>query len=213
MIMLKYSQLQNYSHVNSRINSTDVAAIAALAIAISCAGRTAAPMADRGNYPSSNSTANNAKIDRTAILSAHNKWRAQAGVGKLSYSPELEASAQAWADSLKINNHCQMRHSQAGGKYGENLYWASAITWSDVRRELQKVTPETPVDSWASETADYRYSDNSCKPGKVCGHYTQIVWRDTQKVRCAFAICEDSLEQIWVCQYQPAGNWVGEKPY
>ena len=157
--------------------------------------------------------ANAGEIDREAIVAAHNKWRAQVGVGELSYSPELEVSAQAWADNLKKTDHCQMRHSKPYGRYGENLYWASALVWSDGRRELQKVPSDKPVDSWGSEISDYNYAKNSCKSGKMCGHYTQMVWRTSTKVGCAFAVCEDSQEQVWVCQYQPAGNWVGSKPY
>lgn len=152
-------------------------------------------------------------VDSETIVATHNKWRAQVGAGKLSYSPELEVSAQAWADNLKQTNNCRMRHSTPEGRYGENLYWASALTWSDGRRELQKVSSEIPVDSWGSEKLDYSYEENSCKPGKMCGHYTQMVWRTSTKVGCAMAVCEDSQEQVWVCQYQPAGNWVGSKPY
>jgi len=159
------------------------------------------------------SYANALEIDRDAIVATHNRWRAQVGVGELSYSPELEVSAQAWADHLKQTNHCQMRHSVPEGRYGENLYWASALTWSDGRRELQKVSSAKPVDSWGSEISDYNYAKNSCKPGKMCGHYTQMVWRTSTKVGCAMAVCEDTQEQVWVCQYQPAGNWVGKKPY
>lgn len=157
--------------------------------------------------------ANGSGIDRDAIVAAHNKWRAKVGVGKLSYSPELEVSAQAWADNLKHTNHCQMRHSSPEGKYGENLFWASAMMWTDGRRELEKVPSEKPVDSWGSEIHDYNYEKNSCKPGRMCGHYTQMVWKTSTKVGCAMAVCEDSREQVWVCQYQPAGNWVGRKPY
>ncbi|OGS96466.1 MAG: SCP-like extracellular [Gallionellales bacterium RIFCSPLOWO2_02_FULL_57_47] len=152
-------------------------------------------------------------VDSETIVATHNKWRAQVGVGKLSYSPELEVSAQAWADNLKQTNRCKMRHSTPEGRYGENLYWASALAWSDGRRELQKVSSEKPVDSWGSEKLDYSYKKNSCKPGKMCGHYTQMVWRTSTQVGCAMAVCEDSQEQVWVCQYQPAGNWVGSKPY
>jgi len=148
------------------------------------------------------------------FVSAHNKWRVADGVmEKLSYSPSLAKSAQAWADNLKKNNACKMRHSKPDGKYGENLYWASAVQWSDGRNELQQVTPEQVVDSWGSEKADYNYADNSCAPGKMCGHYTQVVWRSTTTVGCAMAVCKDSQEQIWVCQYQKPGNWVGQKPY
>lgn len=154
-----------------------------------------------------------ADFDPAAFVSAHNKWRAEVGVAeKLSYSPELAASAQAWANRLKQGNQCRMKHSAANG-YGENLYWASALNWSDGRKEVQKVTPAQVVNSWGSEQADYNYANNRCAAGKVCGHYTQVVWRSTQKVGCARAVCTDSKEQVWVCQYQPAGNWVGRKPY
>lgn len=156
---------------------------------------------------------NAGEVDRDLIVSTHNKWRAQVGVGELSYSAELEVSAQAWANNLMNTNHCRMRHSKPEGRYGENLYWASAINWSDGRRELQHVSSAKPVDSWGSEIHDYSYAKNSCKPGKMCGHYTQMVWRDSRKVGCAIAVCEDTREQVWVCQYQPAGNYVGRKPY
>lgn len=155
-----------------------------------------------------------AEIDASAIITAHNKWRAKVGVTeKLSYSPTLAGMAQGWADNLKRSNRCRMRHSKPDGQYGENLYWASALTWSDGRKELQKVSPEQVVDSWGSEEADYDYANNRCLPEKMCGHYTQVVWRTTTAVGCAVALCEDSLEQVWVCRYQPAGNLVGSKPY
>lgn len=152
-------------------------------------------------------------VNSGEIVATHNRWRAEVGVGALSYSPELAVSAQQWADNLKKTNQCRMRHSKPEGRYGENIYWASAIAWSDGRRELQKVPSAKPVDSWGSEISDYDYAQNSCVPGKMCGHYTQMVWKTSTKVGCAFAVCEDSLDQVWVCQYQPAGNWVGHKPY
>ena len=153
-------------------------------------------------------------FDPAAFVAAHNKWRAEVGVKeKLNYSPALAVFAQVWADNLKQTNHCQMRHSKPDGKYGENLYWASALNWSDGRKELQKISPQQVVDGWGSEKVDYDYANNSCTPGKMCGHYTQLVWRTTRTVGCAMAVCGDTQQQVWVCQYQPAGNWVGKKPY
>jgi pathogenesis-related protein 1 len=153
-------------------------------------------------------------FDTEAIVAAHNKWRAEVGVTeKLSYSPALEVAAQAWVDYLKQTNACRMQHSKTNGRYGENLYWASAVSWSDGRTELQRVLPQKVVDSWGSERADYDYANNQCVQGKMCGHYTQIVWRDTTTVGCAVAVCEGTQEQVWACQYQPAGNWIGKKPY
>ena len=152
-------------------------------------------------------------FDTNEMVAAHNRWRKTVGVPPLTYSAELAASSLEWANHLKKTNQCQMQHSKPDGKYGENLFWASAVQWSDGKREVQQVSPTKVVDDWASERAYYSYKRNSCSPGKMCGHYTQVVWHTTTKVGCAAAVCEDSREQVWVCRYQPAGNWVGRKPY
>ena len=152
-------------------------------------------------------------FDTEEMVAAHNRWRKTVGAPPLTYSTELATSSQEWADHLKEGNHCQMQHSKPDGKYGENLYWASAVEWSNGKREVQQVSAETVVDVWAKERADYDYNSNSCAKGKMCGHYTQVVWRTTTTVGCAVAVCEDSREQVWVCRYEPPGNWVGKKPY
>lgn len=155
-----------------------------------------------------------AKVDPVAIIAAHNRLRAEVGVTKkLSYSKTLAVSAQAWAEHLKQSNACKMRHSEPNGRYGENLFWGSAVTWTDGRKELQKVSSKQVVEDWGSEKADYDYASNACTDGKMCGHYTQIVWRNSAKVGCGVAVCEDTQEQVWACQYLPAGNWLGKKPY
>jgi pathogenesis-related protein 1 len=69
------------------------------------------------------------------------------------------------------------------------------------------------VDAWGGEMKDYTYAQNSCAAGKVCGHYTQVVWKNTTTIGCGMAICDNPKNQIWVCQYLPSGNWVGQKPY
>jgi pathogenesis-related protein 1 len=152
-------------------------------------------------------------IDASSIVAAHNKWRAEVGVQALSHSPKLAKSAQAWANHLKQSRHCAMQHSKPQGRYGENLFWASPLMWSDGRKELRKVSPTEVIDSWGNGKSDYDLASNACKAGAVCGHYTQIVWRDTLKVGCGMATCGNTHEQIWVCHYSPAGNFVGEKPY
>jgi pathogenesis-related protein 1 len=152
-------------------------------------------------------------FDTNEMVAAHNRWRKTVGAPPLTYSAKLAASAQKWANHLQHSNHCRMQHSKPDGKYGENLFWASAIEWSDGKREQQKISPNKVVDDWGSERADYNYKNNRCTKGKVCGHYTQLVWKSTTTVGCAVAVCKDSREQVWVCQYQPPGNWVGKKPY
>jgi hypothetical protein len=49
-----------------------------------------------------------------------------------------------------------------------------------------------------------------------CGHYTQVVWRTSTELGCGVASCktQDGWNQdIWICNYGPAGNIGGQKPY
>ena len=95
---------------------------------------------------------------------------------------------------------------------GENLFWASPLNYSDGSSAVQIITPTQVVDNWASEKADYNYASNTCAAGKVCGHYTQVVWRSTVEIGCGRAVCQDN-SQVWVCNYNPAGNIIGQRPY
>lgn len=154
-----------------------------------------------------------AGLDSTAqaeMVAAHNKYRAEVGIPDIQWSDSLAQTAQAYAEKQKTKG-CKMVHSGAEG-LGENIYWASPIMYSDGRKIPQNITSTNVTDSWGSEKANYNYNTNSCKRGKVCGHYTQIVWKDTTEVGCGMVICSDS-SQFWVCNYTPPGNYVGEKPY
>ena len=135
------------------------------------------------------------RFDRE-MVSAHNQIRAQAGVPPLKWSDHLEAVAEDWAKTLLSRREFSHRPN---GKFGENLF---AITGA------RSSTAEV-IRAWADESRNYDYRSNRCRD--VCGHYTQIVWRDTQKVGCAVA--RDNRREIWVCNYDPPGNWVGHRPY
>ena len=123
----------------------------------------------------------------------------------LVWSSELAAIAQSYADK------CVFEHSR-GGKLGENLYAGSGGDASG----------PGVVDDWASESAAYNFANDECAKGKQCGHYTQVVWRGTQRVGCGAAQCKvgspfgdtnDGAWQNWVCNYDPPGNFIGEQPY
>lgn len=154
------------------------------------------------------SFADNWKSD---IIQTHNKWRNAVKVPSLTWSDELAKSAQGYADKLKNTQHCQMVHSHTNG-IGENLFWASPVRYSNGTSAVQAVTGTQVVDDWGKEKQDYNYQINTCKKGKMCGHYTQVVWAGTKQVGCGRAVCDDK-SQVWVCQYSPAGNYVGQKPY
>jgi hypothetical protein len=79
---------------------------------------------------------------------------------------------------------------------------------------------ESTLTNWVeNEMPDYNYASNSCSG--VCGHYTQVVWRNTHRVGCALRQCAtfSNLNSTWnngyllVCNYSPGGNYSGQRPY
>ena len=42
------------------------------------------------------------------------------------------------------------------------------------------------------------------------GHFTQVVWKNTQKLGIAKAKSPKSGKIIVVANYEPAGNWIGQ---
>lgn len=138
------------------------------------------------------------------MTEAHNRFRRITGGGLpgLVWDESVAAYAQEWADYLKRSNYCKMQHRRGMHKkkrWGENLAWSSG-------RELE---PDDVVQMWYDEIKDYNYSNNSCR--SVCGHYTQVIWKNSKRVGCGMAKCGRS--EVWVCNYDPPGNWVGQKPY
>jgi pathogenesis-related protein 1 len=132
----------------------------------------------------------------TEMLAAHNAVRASLKIAPLKWSDKLAARAQDWANTLVASGKFSHRPKP---EYGENLF---EITGA----------PESPrgvVEAWASESEDYDYRSNKCR--NKCGHYTQLVWADTRRVGCAVA--RNSGREVWVCNYDPPGNYVGRRPY
>jgi pathogenesis-related protein 1 len=130
------------------------------------------------------------------MLDAQNAVRARVGVPPLVWSPQLAAVAQDWAKRLIATRGFAHRPNN---RYGENLYAISGAAAS----------PAQVVASWADEARGYDVRSNTC--AGICGHYTQIVWRTSRAVGCAIAT--DPEREVWVCNYDPPGNYVGIRPY
>lgn len=145
--------------------------------------------------------------DVQEIVASHNTARSVVGGTPITYSTSLAQGAQEWADIL-ANNGCDIRHAPTSIRKGagENIWYGSGYDVWDVR---------SMVEDWLSEKSDYDYTQNICAAGKMCGHYTQVVWAKTTEVGCGIAMCDQGSdkERIFVCRYSPAGNIVGQKPY
>lgn len=163
-----------------------------------------------GCMPEKNSTQNsdtntNINISQNDIdnsLKRHNEIRNELYSGyDLIWNDEVASSAQEYANILAKSG--EFKHNNP--PYGENLFASS-----------YKTDFVEAINSWYSEKKDYNYNSNSCNSGKVCGHYTQLVWKNSEEVGCGIAVYEKGNFKngvVIVCRYNPAGNYIGEKPY
>jgi hypothetical protein len=149
----------------------------------------------------------------TGITAAHDRVRAAATpspdppLARLCYSAALAAAADAWAA------RCRFAHDPAlaGLGHGQNLHASTGDGTSTAARDA--------VAGWAREGEHYDGRAHRCRR-EPCGHYTQIVWRGTTRLGCAVRVCTTGSPftgaPTWtlvVCNYAPAGNVVGQRPY
>jgi uncharacterized protein YkwD len=123
------------------------------------------------------------------MLDAHNKHRAKHGVSEFSWSDDLASFALNHASS------CVFKHT--GGKFGENL--AAGFP-----------TIEDSIDGWYDEISDYDFGNPGF--GEGTGHFTQVVWKGSSHVGCAWVSCntKDTPGMYLVCEYENAGNVIGQ---
>lgn len=149
-------------------------------------------------------------VDRTSgfetrVLAAQNRERAALGIEPLHWNPALATSARSWAQHLSATGTFEHAPDNADEPEGENL-------WAGTRG---RYALEEMVDGWMREKRYFRHGTfpNNSTTGRVedVGHYTQIVWRDTRQVGCAMAT--GVKEDVLVCRYSDAGNYIGEKPF
>jgi pathogenesis-related protein 1 len=167
------------------------------------------------------------------MTAAHNAIRAMVqttpALAPMVWSPTLAAYAQEWTDNLAKTSCAQPRHRssqelQANG-YGENLAAAGGS-------RPPMTTAQFALDGWAGEVACWTYGSISA-PGfsggteqcdlacyqkmnsDGCGHYTQVVWRNSTQLGCGVSSCQSGgvSYDIWICNYGPPGNVLGQKPY
>jgi hypothetical protein len=165
------------------------------------------------------------------MLDAHNRERQNyPGIGALQWSPELGRYAQEWAQAVASGDKSGHRPDQRNNPFrpgeglGENMYCGFPSSG---------VTGVNAVSWFISEKKWYHYDQDNgggplgeppgctAPPGGACGHFTQVIWKNTQYVGCGKAISPGNLcdpksptDSIWyVCNYYPPGNWNRQKPY
>ena len=138
------------------------------------------------------------------MIDRHNQARSDVGVGPVLWSADLARFAQEWANHL-ASTDCQLTHRPRSGewksRYGENLFMGPASVYG----------VDAAVDAWVDEKELYHGKKLNKSNWYDSGHYTQVVWRNTSRIGCAAAICGSMV--IVVCNYDPPGNVMGQKPY
>ena len=125
-------------------------------------------------------------------LEAHNKYRAQHQVPSVKWSRSLAKDAEAWAQRLAKEN--SLRNGDTDD--GENLYAISG------KPDLKG---HEAVEKWYNGVSNYKFH----RPGfqSDAGHFTQIVWKNTQEIGVGKAKTSDGKVFV-VARYRPAGNVV-----
>lgn len=134
-------------------------------------------------------------------LSEHNEARAAVGLPPLRWNHDLRRDAREWAENLAARRAFHHSPDLLRIGQGENL-------WMGTR---ERYAPWQMIDGFLAERAAFRpgvFPDVS-RTGQWSdvGHYTQIIWPETQEVGCATAL--NAKHEVLVCRYWPAGNVMG----
>ncbi|KAJ4479223.1 CAP domain-containing protein [Lentinula aciculospora] len=143
----------------------------------------------------------NSYLDITQYLTAHNTIRTLHDASPLTWSDDLAAGAQVWADA------CNFKHSDgvlSEIPYGENL--AAATGSFSVNAAVESFMGD---DEDTYDPSEPTFSD-----------FTQIVWKNTTTLGCAYNTqcgnifpANPGKATLHVCLYNPPGNVVGQAEY
>lgn len=154
------------------------------------------------------------------ILDSHNRYRAQVARGEekrgrpgpqppaanmklLEWDQELATVAQRHADQCVFAHDCSDCRKVDRYGTGQNLY-------------IYKQTLRLGATNWAKGITDWYeevtlHSNKKVEPFKFdvdVGHYTQLVWADTEKIGCGSTSFPDGkfFTTLYTCNYGPNGN-------
>lgn len=139
------------------------------------------------------------------VLEAHNVARAEVGTPPLVLDQDLNDQALAYAEELARTGNFQ--HSSSGSRpnQGENLWGGTAGAFDYAYMAA----------GWIDEKQYYVHGTfpNVSNTGNWAdvGHYTQVIWRDTERLGCGIAT--GSGWDYLVCRYSPPGNVQGQYAY
>ncbi|XP_070503634.1 salivary antigen-5 isoform X1 [Chironomus tepperi] len=158
--------------------------------------------------------------ERKLILEEHNFLRQTVATGHVQGQPAAQNMQEMrWDDELAVRaqmwaNVCTFAHDPS--RYldrfimGQNV----GLLWSTIPLADDDGDFPSRVRNWFNEVQKYAWG---AKWSVKTGHYSQLVWGDTNLVGCGFTYYQDTnnglFNKIYVCNYGPGGNVLGAKPY
>jgi len=133
-------------------------------------------------------------------LRQHNLKRGQHGAKKLEWSQECADHARKWVQNLVSIDSLAHDHESGMGENCGYFNSSSAASKPDI------VWAGNVCDMWYNEIKKYNFSKNDYQPGT--GHFTQMVWKGSEKVGCAIA--KKGNKVFIVANYFPPGNFMGK---
>lgn len=154
---------------------------------------------------------------RELIGNRENEFRARHGAKPLKQEKELEAYAQAWAETNART--CAMDHSD---EKQPDRTWHGEVTGENLSSGSQDDEPEIAAylaaDGWYEENKDYPWPEYTYT-GKAddplfhaIGHFTQSVWKETGHVGYGYAYNKNCPKNKFyiAARYSPSGNAPGQ---
>ncbi|CAL4080198.1 unnamed protein product, partial [Meganyctiphanes norvegica] len=172
------------------------------------------------------------EAEKTKVLDLHNQYRAKVALGEetrgnpgpqpsasnmrqLSWNDELALVAQAWANTCPTDHDCSAcrRIFQHDYQVGQNLFWhwgwEADEKWDEAMSGFYDEVADVPESLVKAYGTVIIYNQ--------IGHYTQIVWGDTNAVGCgsvSYGPCKREGQyyehcKVYSCNYGQAGNWLG----
>jgi len=117
------------------------------------------------------------------ILNLHTGYRKYHGAGPLVYSADAERKAEQWAKRLASEQGCL--HHDTDHTYGENLFYYGATWLSD-----EFTLAEATMSSFYAEKKMYNFNHYVHMDYFRTGHFTQMLWVDSQRIGIGVAISE-----------------------
>lgn len=146
---------------------------------------------------------------RREALEMHNIYRKRHGVPPLVLNDKINRYSQWWAEKMAATRKFEHSPSKKRPNYGENIYYSGSTDFKP-----GNVKGGTSITAFYDEIKDYDYIQpgQRKKNGGQIGHFTQVVWRNSEELGVGMATTKNGkMGYVYICcNYSPPGNWIGD---